>query len=135
MGYFFGFTTETSGYTLLQNLVKNILSNVPEQLLNNLANFPILFKSLKGTENEHETPKITYNEFLKDLKTGCTVIGLNPSLFSTHSLRSGSVSDQFVNDVTDKVIKYSGRWKSNDFETYIDHTILLELQLQTIQPQ
>ena len=123
--------TETSAYTLLQNLVKNILSNAPEQLLNNLANFPIMFKSLKGTENDHETPKITYNEFLKDLKTACAAIGLNPALFSTHSLRRGSVSDQFANGVPDKVIKYSGRWKSNAFETYIDHTILLELQLQT----
>ena len=90
-----------------------------------------MFKSLKGTENDHETPKITYNEFLKDLKTACAAIGLNPALFSTHSLRRGSVSDQFANGVPDKVIKYSGRWKSNAFETYIDHTILLELQLQT----
>jgi hypothetical protein len=128
--------TETSAYTLLQNLVKNILSNTPEQLLNNLANFPIMFKSLKGTENEHEIPKITYNDFLKDLKTACDAIGLNPALFSTHSLRRrGSVSDQFANDVPDKVIKYSGRWTSNALETYIDHTILLELQLQTIQPE
>jgi hypothetical protein len=42
-----------------------------------------MFKSLKGTENEHETPKITYIEFLEDLKTACATIGLNPSLFPT----------------------------------------------------
>ncbi len=91
-----------------------------------------MFKSLNGSEDEHEIPKITYNEFLKVLKTTCPSIGLNPNLFSTHSLRRGSVSDQFVNGVPDKVIKYSGLWKSNVFETYVDHTILLELKLQTI---
>ena len=130
-------STETSAYTLLQNLVKNILSNAPAQSLNNnnLANFPIMFKSLKGSENEDKIPKITYNEFLKELKTACAAIGLNPSLFATHSSRRGSVSDQFWNDIPDKVIKYSGRWKSNAFETYIDHTVLLELQLKTIQSQ
>ena len=130
-------STETSAYTLLQNLVKNILSEATAQSLNknNLANFPIMFKSLQGSENADKIPKITYNEFLKELKTACAAIGLNPALFATHSLRRGSVSDQFWNGIPDKVIKYSGRWKSNAFETYIDHTVLLELQLKTIQPQ
>ena len=126
---------ETSAYTLLQNLVKNIAANASEQSLNNLANFPIMFKCLQGPENNHEIQKITYNEFLKELKTACTAIGLNPALFATHSLRRGSVSDQFMNGVPDKVIKYSGRWRSNAFEAYIDHSVLFELQLQTIQPQ
>ena len=61
-----------------------------------------MFKSLKGSENEHEIPKITYNEFLKELKTACPVIGLNSTLFATHSLWRGSVSDQFANGVPDK---------------------------------
>ena len=128
-------SSETSAYTLLQNLVKNITANASEQSLNNLANFPIMFKCLQGSENNHEIQKITYNEFLKELKTACTAIGLNPALFATHSLRRGSVSDQFMNGVPDKVIKYSGRWRSNAFEAYIDHSVLFELQLQTIQSQ
>ena len=111
------------------------MGNDSVQSLNNLANFPIMFKSLKDSENDHEIQKITYNEFLKELKTACTVIGLNPAFFATHSLRRGSVSDQFMNDVPDKVIKYSGRWRSNAFEAYIDHSVLFELQLQTIQPR
>jgi hypothetical protein len=49
-----------------------------------------MFKSLKGPEDEHEIPKITYNEFLKELKTGCVAIRLNPKLFFTHSLWRGS---------------------------------------------
>ena len=127
-------TTETSAYTLLQNLVKNIAANASEGFLKNLASLPIIFKSLKGSVNDYEIPKITYNEFLKELKAACAAIGLNPTLFATHSLRRGSVSDQFANGVPDKVIKYSGRWRSNAFEAYIDHTVLFELQLKTIQP-
>jgi hypothetical protein len=127
-------TTETSAYTLLQNLVQNIAANASEELLKNLASFPIMFKSLNGSVNDYEIPKITYNEFLKELKAACAGIGLNPVLFATHSLRRGSVSDQFANGVPDKVIKYSGRWRSNAFEAYIDHTVLFELQLKTTQP-
>jgi hypothetical protein len=127
-------TTETSAYTLLQNLVKNIAANTSEEFLKNLVSFPIMFKSLTGPVNDYEIPKITYNEFLKELKAACAAIGLNPTLFATHSLRRGSVSDQFANGVPDKVIKYSGRWRSNAFEAYIDHTVLFELQLKTIQP-
>jgi transcription antitermination factor NusA-like protein len=32
-----------------------------------------------------EIPKITYSEFLKELKTVCVAIGLNPAFFATHS--------------------------------------------------
>jgi hypothetical protein len=74
-----------------------------------------MFKYFNGSANDCEIPKITYNEFLKELKTVCTsdTIGLNPALFATHSLRRGSVSNQFANGVPDKVIKYSGRCRSN----------------------
>jgi hypothetical protein len=120
--------------TLFRNLVKTIVVNDPEELLDNLTSFPIMFESLKGSVNDYETPKITYNEFLKELKTECTAIGFNPVFVVTHSLRRGSASDQFANKVPDKIIKYSGRWRSNDFETYIDYTVLFELQLETIQP-
>jgi hypothetical protein len=94
-----------------------------------------MFKSLNGSANDYEIPKITYNEFLKELKASCAVIGLNSTLFATHSLRRGSVSDQFTNGVPNKVIKYSCRWRSNVFKSYIDHTVLFELQLETIHPQ
>jgi hypothetical protein len=54
--------TETSAYTLLQNLVKNIVGNTSEELLKNLASFPIMFKSLNRSANDYEIPTITYNE-------------------------------------------------------------------------
>ncbi len=126
--------TKTSAYTSLQNLVKNIVTSTPEEVLNNLACFHIMFKSLKGSVNDYKTTKITYNQFLQELKTGWVVIGLNPAFFTTNSLRRGSVSDQFVNGVPAKIIKYSGRWRWNALDAYIDHTVLFELQLQTIQP-
>jgi hypothetical protein len=44
-------------------------------------------------------PKVTYNDFLRVLKTACSAIGLS---------------------IPDKVIKVSGRWKSQAFERYID---------------
>ena len=81
--------TETSTYTLLQNLIKNIITNASKQSLHNLAKFPIMFKSLERSGNDSEISKITYNEFLKELKTACAAIGLNPVLFATHSLRKG----------------------------------------------
>ena len=82
--------TETSAYTLLQSLIKNIVANASEDLLKNLTSFPIMFKSLNGSVNDYEIPKITYNEFLKELKTACTTIGLNPTLFATYFFKINS---------------------------------------------
>jgi hypothetical protein len=60
--------TETSAYALLHNLFKNMVTNMSEELLNNLASFPIMFKFLKGSVNDYKTPKITFDEFLMELK-------------------------------------------------------------------
>ena len=94
--------------------------------------FPYYVQILTWVRERLRNPKD--NDFLKELKTACAEIGLNPALFGTHSLRRGNFTDQFANGVPDKVIKYSGRWRSNAFEAYIDHTVPFELQLQTIQP-
>jgi hypothetical protein len=42
--------TETSTYTLLQNLIKNIVTNASEQSLHNLVNFPPHFLLLTPYE-------------------------------------------------------------------------------------
>ena len=80
-----------------------------------------------------EIPKVTYNDFLRVLKTACSAIGLNPSAFGTHSLRRGSVTDQFLEGIPDRVIKISGRWKSQAFERYIDQEMILRLHLHSIK--
>jgi hypothetical protein len=69
--------------------------------------FPSCLEVLGTIGKDPEIPTVTYNEFLKDLKTACVAIGSYPSLFATHSLRRGTVSDQFANGVPDKVIKYA----------------------------
>ena len=57
-------------------------------------------------------PKVTYNDFLRVLKTACSAIGLS---------------------IPDKVIKVSGRWKSQAFERYIDQEMILRLHLHSIK--
>jgi hypothetical protein len=79
--------TETSAYTLLQKLVKNIGLNASGESLHNLENFPIMFKSLEWSGKNREIPKITYVEFLKELNTACAAIWLNPALFATHIIQ------------------------------------------------
>ncbi len=53
---------------------------------------------MKGSVNDYGTPKITYHEFLKELKTVSVAIGINPALFATHSLRRGSVNTRVGGD-------------------------------------
>ena len=38
-----------------------------------------------------------------------------------------------MNGIPDKVIKLSGRWKSDAFEKYVDQAQLLQLQLQCLR--
>ena len=78
-------------------------------------------------------PKIKYQEFLRILKGGCEAIGLEPSLFGTHSMRRGHTTDQFRFGIPDQVIKTSGRWKSHASERYIDKEAILHLQSRAIQ--
>lgn len=41
------------------------------------------------------------------------MIGLNPELYSGHSLRAGGATDLFVAKVPYPIIKKAGRWKSD----------------------
>ena len=72
----------------------------------------IRFASRQWVENKYE-------EFLKNLKQVCQSLGYNENMFGTHSLRRGSVTEQFRLGIPDQVIKTSGQWKSQAFESYI----------------
>jgi hypothetical protein len=72
----------------------------------------IRFASRQWVENK-------YQEFLKNLKQVCQSLGYNENMFGTHSLRRGSVTEQFRLGIPDQVIKTSGQWKSQAFESYI----------------
>ena len=73
------------------------------------------------------------NEFLVEIKSACKSVNLNPKLFGTHSFRRGHVTDQFAAGIPDQIIKFSGRWKSNAFEAYIDHSMLFALQIHSLR--
>ena len=122
-----------SAYQLLQRLIRVMTTSSSEEVRVNMANMPIMFRTTIGSFVDASSFKISYNEFLAQLKTACAAVGLDPNLFGTHSLRRGSTTDQFMNGISDKVIKLSGRWKSDAFEKYIDQSQLLQLQLQSLR--
>ena len=52
------------------------------------------------------------------IKAAVRSIGLNPRLFSGHSLRAGGATDLFALRVPYGIIKRLGRWKSEAFLIY-----------------
>ena len=122
-----------SAYQLYRRLVVALSDELSTE---QVSQWPIMFGSEWGQLGQSlvpSAPKIIYQEFLKILKGGCEAIGLDPSIFGTHSMRRGNVSDQFRFGIPDQVIKTSGRWKSHAFERYIDKEVTLHLQLRAIQ--
>ena len=122
-----------SVYQLYRRLVTALSDELsPEEV----SQWPVMFGLEQGQLAQSSAllaPKIKYQEFLRILKGGCEAIGLDPSLFGTHSMRRGHVTDQFRFGIPDQVIKTSGRWKSHSFERYIDKEAILHLQLRAIQ--
>ena len=94
-----------------------------------------MFKSESLKATQHGLIRtVTYNEFLEEIKSACKSVNLNPTkLFGTHSFRRGHVTDQFAPGIPDQIIKFSGRWKSNAFEGYIDHSILFSFQIHSLR--
>ena len=123
----------TSAYQLLQKLMEVMAAHSSQEVRDNMSNMPVMFRTTVGLFVDASSSRINYNEFLAELKTACSAVGLDPNLFGTHSMRRGSTTDQFMHGIPDKVIKLSGRWKSNAFERYIDQGQLLQLQLQSLK--
>jgi hypothetical protein len=69
-----------------------------------------MFRGKQGLLTANES-KMRYQEFLKNLKEVCRLLGYDEDMLGTHSLRRGSVTDQFRFGIPDQVIKTSGRWK------------------------
>ena len=61
----------------------------------------------------------TARRFNMMLRIGAKTAGLNPVLYSSHSLRSGAASEAGDCSVPSWVIQRLGRWKSNCFSLYI----------------
>lgn len=126
--------SSTSAYQLAQALKREIQSFASPYIRDNLASFPIMFKSESLKATQHGLIRtVTYNEFFAEIKSACKSVNLNPKLFGTHSFRRGHVTDQFAAGIPDQIIKFSGRWKSNAFEAYIDHSMLFALQIHSLR--
>lgn len=52
------------------------------------------------------------------IKKGAAALGLDPTHFGTHSLRSGGATALFEAGISDTAIKQQGRWRSNCFQMY-----------------
>ena len=63
------------------------------------------------------------------LKTGAKGLGLNPTKFSSHSLRIGGTTALFAAGLPANAIKLFGRWKSDCYQVYtrIEHTLLASI--------
>jgi hypothetical protein len=125
-----------SAYQLLRKLIGAIQS-LPEgkygDLKAHLPLIPMMFKKTEGPISSILVDKVSYNEFLKTLKDACKAVGLDPTIFGTHSMRRGNVTDNFAKGVPDQIIKHSGRWRSNAYQGYIDNGLLLQLQVYNTQ--
>ena len=123
----------SSAYQLMQYLLQTLMSHSSQEIRDNMSSIPVMFRTPVGSFADVFSSKISYNEFLAQLKTACSALGLDANLFGTHSMRRGSTTDQFIHGIPDKVIKLSGRWKSHAFERYIDQGQLLQLQLHSLK--
>ena len=62
---------------------------------------------------------VTRHCLLKHLRSSLELAGFDPKLFNTHSFRSGRATQLAADNVNDKTIKETGRWKSNAYLQYI----------------
>ena len=62
---------------------------------------------------------VTRSDFVSALKSCVKLIGLDPSLFNTHSLRSGRATDLALEGHSEATIKLAGRWHSSAYQQYI----------------
>jgi hypothetical protein len=65
------------------------------------------------------TRALTYVAVAGLLKAAATKLGLNPSKFSSHSLRRGGATFAAISKVPASIIKAIGDWRSNAYEEYI----------------
>jgi hypothetical protein len=91
-----------------------------------------MFRGEQGSLIANES-KIKNQDFLRSLKNVCQLLGCDKTMLGTHSLRRGSVTDQFRCGIHDQVIKTSGRWKSEAFSRYIDLEMILSFHIRAIQ--
>lgn len=63
---------------------------------------------------------VTYTQFQNKLRQCVEKVGLNPSLYSTHSFRRGGASLAFRAKIPADKIKLLGDWKSDCYRKYLN---------------
>lgn len=66
---------------------------------------------------------VTYESLQKFLKTCIAALGLDPSLYSSHSLRRGGATWAFQAQVPAELIKTHGDWKSHAYLRYLEFSL------------
>ena len=73
---------------------------------------------------------VSYNTIREEIKHAIARIGLDPSSYSTHSLRAGGVSAAANNGIPDRLFKIHGRWQSDDSkDRYVKESIHRRLKV------
>ena len=72
---------------------------------------------------------ITHAVFTSYLRQCLKKLGIDPSLYSGHSLRRGGASYALQCGLPADLIKLQGDWSSNAYERYLDPTLSLRLQV------
>jgi len=106
-------TRSNSGYHLYRMLLSKLSGELSRE---QIAQWPGMFRGEQGSLIANESQKIRYQDFLRSLKQVCHLLGYDETMLGTHSLRRGSVTDQFQCVIPDQVIPVaSGHWKSAAF--------------------
>jgi hypothetical protein len=79
------------------------------------------------------TKRVTYDQFLGEVKQWAQEIGLPAKGYSTHSLRRGGATDQKLSGIPDTLIMLNGRWKSQDtMYKYFDWSVEISTRVAQI---
>ena len=77
---------------------------------------------------------ISYSTFREGLKSDLTGIVEDPTIYSSHSLRSGGATKAANSGVNERMIQRHGRWRSvSSKNMYIDDSIDRKLEVSNIQ--
>lgn len=66
---------------------------------------------------------LTYSMFQSKLKSLCSKVGLDPSIYSSHSFRRGGATLAFQSGVSSELIQLQGDWRSDAYKNYLSFTL------------
>ena len=76
---------------------------------------------------------ISRDQHAKDIKECCSLIGLDPQAYSTHSLRSGNTTEQEFLGIPDEIKMIGGNWRSAKVaQGYVAETLRIRGRVQAL---